>query len=309
MQTAHAPTLVGTPTPTVRRSPAGAGTRSSSHAGPASSWRIVELCALALSAFGAFLPWATADAAFAGLFVRANVAGVDLTTGRVLCGVLAVVLLFSWWHLVARSRATGIALFATWLGALALSVYEIADVIAVPTRGLALDVGVGLYLCGFATLAGSICSLIDVAQVWSDAGPTRPVAPGPGVLWVGGLLALGVVAAASFLGYRAAASPVGPVPVLSPEQPVTNGDGGPGPLVGGSTGGTGSSGNTGNVGGSGNSGNSGNSGDSGTTGSSGNTGLGNSGLGNSGSGIFGNSGPGGFGTNPFGNSGTGDSGP
>jgi hypothetical protein len=263
---------------------------------------VVALVTLALSIIGIFLPWATTDAALSGLFVRASVAGIDLGSGRLLCAVLVVVLLISWWHLAAHSRASGAALFLPWLAALALSVYETVDIIAVPTRGLALDVGVGLYLCGFAALAGSVCTLTDAAQLWSDGGPARPVAAN--VMWAGGLLALVVVAAASFLGYRAAASPVGPIPVLSPERPVTNG-GGSGPVGGGPAGGTGSTGNSGNVGGSGNSGN---SGPSGATGSSGNSGLGNSGSGNSGSGDFGNSGSNGSGPDPFGNSGAGNSG-
>jgi hypothetical protein len=305
VQTTQAPTAVGTPTLVEPRLPADAWRGSGSSSARFSSWRVIGLVALVASFIGAFLPWATTDTALAGLFMRVSVAGVDLGPGRLLCGVLAVILVLSWWQLAARSPATSIGLFVSWLAALALSVYEIADIIAVPTQGLALDVGVGLYLCGFATITGSLCSLIGVAEVWSDAGPVRPLAPG--VLWVGGLVALGFVAAASFLGSRAAASPLGPIPVLAPEGPVTNGGGGPGPVGGGSTGGTGSSGNSGNVGGSGN------SGGSGTTGSSGNTGLGgglgNSGLGNSGSGIFGNSGSGGFGTDPFGNSGTGNSGP
>ena len=297
---APVPTLVGAPRLTGSRSTAGLPGGLASASGPFASPRVVSLVALALSIIGVFLPWATTDAAFPEVSLRASVAGVDLGAGRLLCAVLVVVLLFSGWHLAATSRATGIALFCSWLGALALSVYEIVDIIAVPTRGLALDVGVGLYVCGFATLTGSVSTLTDGAQLWSVGGPARPVAAG--VMWAGGLVALGVVAGASFLGYRAGASPVGPIPALSPEQPVPNGGGGPGPVGGGSTGGTGSTGNSGNVGGSGD------SGSSGTTGSSGNTGLGNSGSGNSGSGGFGNSGPGGFGPGPFGNSGTGNSG-
>ena len=93
-------------------------------------------------------------------------------------------------------------LFAAWLGALALSVYEIVDIIAVPTRGLfTLNIGVGLYLCGFAALVGSVCSLTDLAQLWSDAHPVGPA--NPGAVWAGGLVALAVVAAAAFFaGYR-----------------------------------------------------------------------------------------------------------
>jgi hypothetical protein len=307
-QTAPVPTGVGAPTLTqVRPAPVVAG-RPPSASGPFTSLRVVSLVALAVSMVGVFLPWATTDATLSGLGVPARVAGVDVGTGQLLCAVLAAVVLLGWWHLAATSRGTGVAVFTSWLGALALTVYEVVTIIAVPARGVfALDVGVGLSLCAFAALVGAVCSLSDAAQLWSAAGRDGPVVPG--VMWIGGVVALAVVAAASFLGYRAAASPVGPIPTVSPGQP---GNRGPGPAAGGSSGGTGSTGNSGDAGGSGDSGDSGDSGPSGTTGSSGNTGpgggLGNSGLGNSGSGLFGNSGSGGLGSDPFGNSGVGNSG-
>jgi hypothetical protein len=298
VQTTHAPTRVGTPVSTEPRSGSGAPSvvASSSFGAP----RVVSLAALVLSMIGAFLPWATTDAALFGLPLRPSVAGVDLGSGQILCGVLAAVLLLSWWHLAATSRVRGVVLFASWLAALALSVYEMVDIIAVPTRGLfALDVGAGLYLCVFAALVGSVCSLTDTAQLWSGAGPGGRVAPG--AMWAGGLVALGVVVAASVLGYHSGASPVGPIPTSSPERPF-NGAGGPGPANGG----TGSSGNTGNVGSSGDTGPSGTTGNSGNTGPGGGSGI--SGSGNSGPGFFGNSGAGGFGPDPFGNSGAGNSG-
>ena len=150
--------------------------------------RVVSLAALVLSLVGVNLPWATTDAALSGL--RTNVTGLDLGSGRLLCGVLAVVLVVSWWHLAATSRRSGVLLFASWLGALALSVYEIVDIIAVPTRGLfTLNIGVGLFLCGFAALVACVCSLADLAQLWSGAHPAGPATPG--VVWVGGLIAAG----------------------------------------------------------------------------------------------------------------------
>ncbi len=293
-------------------SPAGTAYGPSSASGPFTSLRVVGLAALALSFVGMFMPWATTDAAVSGLHVRSSVVGIDLGTGHLLCAVLTVVLLLSWWHLVDTGRSTGIALFACWLAALGLGVYEIVDIISVPTHGLfALDIGVGLSLCGFAALVGTVCSAADAAQLWPGAGSAGPTTPG--VVWVCGLIALVVMTAASYFGYVAGTSPVGPVPVLSPGQPFDGGPHSSGPAGGGSTGGSGSSGNSGNIGNSGSVGDSGNSGPSGTTGSSGNTGpgggLGNSGVGNSGSGLFGNSGSGGLGQGPFGNSGAGNSGP
>ncbi len=314
--TARAHSGVGAPVLSDPRRSAGAPSGLRSPPSPFIALRVVSLAALVLSIVGVNMPWATTDAALSGL--RTSVTGIGLGTGRLLCGVLAVVLVLSWWHLAATSRRTGVLLFASWLGALALSVYEIVDVIAVPTRGLfTLNIGVGLYLCGFAALVACVCSLADLAQLCSAAHPVGPA--NPGVVWAGGLVALAVVAAAAaFAGYRAAASPVGPIPALSPDQPFDNGTGGPPPGGDGSTGGTGSgstggtgSGSTGGTGSTGNSGNfggSGNSGNSGTTGSTGNSGnsgpgggLGNSGSGNSGPDFFGNSGPGLFGPGQFGN--------
>jgi hypothetical protein len=314
VQTTRAPTQMGAPVLTEARPSGGAPSGPSSSHGPFTPLRVVSLAALVVSLVGVNLPWATAALAVSGLHLRASVAGIGVGSGQLLCAVLVVVLLLSWWHLAATSRRTAVALFGSWVGALALSVYELFDIIAVPTRGVvAIDVGVGLYLCTLAALVGSVCSLTDAAQLWSVSGPAHAVAPG--AMWVGALVALGVVAAMSFVGYGAGDSPVGPIPVLSPDQPVDNGAGGPGPTGGGSTGGTGSTGATGSTG---NTGNSGNFGPSGTTGSSGNSGpggdlgnsgSGNSGLGNSGPGLFGNSGPGEVGVNPPGSSGAGTSAP
>ncbi len=254
---------------------------------PFTALRVVSLAALVLSLVGVNLPWATTDTALSGL--PASVAGIGLGSGQLLCGVLAVVLVCSWWHLASTSRRSGVVLFAAWLGALALSVYEMVDIIAVPTRGLfALNIGVGLYLCAFAALVGSVCSLTDLAQLWSKAGAAGTTAPG--AVWAGGLVALVVVAAASFFGYDAARSPVGPIPAESPNLPADNGAGGTGPAGNGPNGGTGSSGSSGSTG---------------TTGNTGDSG----GTGNSGPGFFGNSGPGFFGNSgDSGNSGTGSSG-
>jgi hypothetical protein len=285
-ETAQAPTNVRAPVLTEPHPPvadAPGGPRSAPS--PFAALRVVSLASLVLSLVGVNLPWATTDTALRGL--SASVTGVGLGSGQLLCGVLAVVLVCSWWHLVATSRRSGVVLFASWLGALALSVYEMVDTIAVPTRGLfTLNIGAGLYLCGFAALMGSVCSLTDLAQLWSKAGAAGTVARG--ALWAGGLLALVLVAAASFFGNGAARSPVGPIHVESPNPPPDNGAGGTGPAGSGPSGGTGSSGSTG------------------ATGSTGDTG----GSGNSGPGFFGNSGPGFLGNSgDSGNSGTGNSGP
>jgi hypothetical protein len=248
-ETPPVPIGVGTPVLTDAR-PAG-GAPSGSRSAPSSftALRVLSLAALVLSLVGVNLAWATSDAGLSGL--RASVTGTGLGAGQLLCAVLAVVLVFSWWHLAAPRPHTGIALFASWLGALALSVYEIVDIIAVPTRGLfTLNIGVGLHLCGFAALVGSVCSLTDAAQLWSGGGSPGPVAPG--AMWAGVLVTLGVVAAASFFGYQAAASPVGSIPSLVPDQPFDNGTGRSGPAGGGSVGGTGSTGSTGSTGNSGN---------------------------------------------------------
>ena len=309
MQTAHAPTLVGTPTPTVRRSPAGAGTRSCltrrarvflAHCRPVRAGPVGLRCVLTLGHDRRRVCRVVRARECGGCRPRLGPAAVRRARRRPAVQLVAP----GCPEPGDGDRAVRhLAWSAGTVGLRNRRRYRRAD--ARPGAGCrcgALPVRIrhprGLHLQPDRRGPGLV-----------DAGPTRPVAPGPGVLWVGGLLALGVVAAASFLGYRAAASPVGPRP-----GPLARAAGHQRRRR------TGTAGRRidrwygivrehGNVGGSGNSGNSGNSGDSGTTGSSGNTGLGNSGLGNSGSGIFGNSGPGGFGTNPFGNSGTGDSGP
>jgi hypothetical protein len=297
VQMTHAPTEVGAPASAESRpSPAG-------DFGPFTAVRVVGLAALVVCLIGAFLPWATTDAARLGLPLRSSVAGVDLGAGQLLCGALALALLLSWWHLVNPRRSTATALFATWLGSLALTLYETVDIIAVPTRGFfALDVGAGLYLSAFAALVGSVSSVSDAAQLWSRGGRLSP-----GALWVGGLAALVVVAAASIVGYRSGVSPVGPVPTATPDRLFHGGAGGSGP-----SGGSGSGGSSGDTGPSGSTGGSGNTGFGGEPG---NSGLGNSGLGNSGPGFFGNSGSGNSGNSgnsgpgAFGNSGSGNSGP
>ena len=252
---------------------------------------------------GAFLPWATTDAARLGLPLRSSVAGVDLGAGQLLCGALALALLLSWWHLVNPRRSTATALFATWLGSLALTLYETVDIIAVPTaRILRARRRRRAVPERFAALVGSVSSVSDAAQLWSRGGRLSP-----GALWVGGLAALVVVAAASIVGYRSGVSPVGPVPTATPDRLFHGGAGGSGP-----SGGSGSGGSSGDTGPSGSTGGSGNTGFGGEPG---NSGLGNSGLGNSGPGFFGNSGSGNSGNSgnsgpgAFGNSGSGNSGP
>ena len=91
---------------------------------PFSSLRVMSLTALAFSIVGVFMPWATANAAIYGLHVPRQRGRVDLGPGQLLCAVLALVVLLSWWHLVATSRATGVGLFAAWLGALGLVAYR-----------------------------------------------------------------------------------------------------------------------------------------------------------------------------------------
>ena len=236
----------------------------------------------------------------AGLFVRASVAGVDLGPGRLFCGVLAVVLRAQLVASGCEEPGDGdrpLRLLARSAGA--LSVYEIVDIIAVPTRG---------------SRARRRRGAVPVRVRHPDGLPLQPdrpsprsgPAPAPPARWrpgpVGGRPGCpgrrgrGVVPR-----YRAAASPVGPIPVLSPERPVTNGGGAPrdrwaagrrvardrrelGERRGSGTRGLGTPAPAGPPGAAE------------TPGLGG--GLGNSGLGNSGSGIFGNSGHGGLRTGP-----------
>ena len=151
VQTTHAPTAVGTQTPVEPHVPADRRHGPAASSARFSSWRIIELVALVLSVIGAFLPWATADAALAGLFVRESPVSTSSQAGCcAACSPSSSCSACATW--LPGAAATAIALLISWLGALALSVYEIVDIIAVPTLGLALDVGVGLYLCGFARL-------------------------------------------------------------------------------------------------------------------------------------------------------------
>ena len=245
------PRAVGAPTLTERRRRRARGHDGRQVSARTSSWRVVGLAALALSAIGVLLTLGH-DRPGARRIVRARrVWPESISPGP---GALRRARRRRGTQLVASGCEEPVdgnrAASSPGSERSRSSVYEIADIIAVPTQGLALDVGVGLYLCGFATLAGSRLQPDRRRRGVVRRRPSRP-AGGLRCSWVGGLLALGVVAASSFLGYQAAASPVGPVPVLSPERPVTNGGGGPGPVGGGSTGGTGSPGNSGNSGNSG----------------------------------------------------------
>jgi hypothetical protein len=241
--------------------------------------RLTGLGGLGLAIVGLFLSWATATASLLGTHLTFGVAGTHLDAGRVFIGVLVVVIVCSWWHLATLGRLSGAVLSAAWLTALAVTVYKMVALIAVPTHDyVTLDIGVGLYVCGLGALLGTVCSLSDIAVHWSPSTPGTDVAP---VLAVGGVAVALVLAVG--IGSQSTSNPFAGIPHYVPSH-----IGGPGA--------SGSSGNSGGLGGSGD------SGASGTTGSTGNSGLGNSGLGNSG---LGNSG---LGNSGLGNSGTGNSG-